>query len=201
MAFVARRVCCRGAPQQLLRRVAAGSIAPRPIAPPPPFLNALRGFTAAASDAPATAAGDDPIVQTIVRHPISLLEPYLSDEEKAELAAVNAAGGALRAFAVVRLSGTQYKVTKDDLIVSNRIHGYDVGESFALDDVLLLGTQNETRVGRPTVPGAQVMLTVEEHTKDQKVVIFKKRRRKNYKRKTGFRRDVTLLRVSDIVEP
>jgi large subunit ribosomal protein L21 len=54
-------------------------------------------------------------------------------------------------------------------------------------------------VGRPTIAGAVVSLAVEEHTQDEKLVIFKKRRRKNFKRTTGFRRRVSILRVTDIL--
>ena len=129
-----------------------------------------------------------------------MIEPFLSENAKQQLAsAAQNEDGSERAFAVVELSGTQFKVTMDDEIISSHINGYDVGESFEIEDVLLLGTQNETRVGQPVVQGAKVVLTVVEHTKDKTVVIFKKRRRKNYRRKTGFRRDVTVLRVTDIV--
>lgn len=131
-------------------------------------------------------------------------------------------------FAVIKMSGTQYKVTLDDVVVTNLIHGYEVsererknrssapapplppprlfthptsqvGEMLEVDDVLLVGSRDETLVGRPLVESAKVRLLVEEHTKDKKVIIFKKKRRKGYQRKTGFRRDVTILRVMDIV--
>ena len=128
-----------------------------------------------------------------MRHPISVLDKYLSPEEKQELS-INSD----KKFAVIKLSGTQYKIAVDDVINTELIHGYDIGESIEIHDVLLIGSQNETFVGRPIVQGATVVLEVEEHTKDKKVVIFKKKRRKNYKRKTGYRRDVTILRVKDI---
>ena len=66
--------------------------------------------------------------------------------------------------------------------------------------VLLLGSASETVVGRPLVPDARVVCSVEEQTKDAKVVIFKKRKRKASRRRNGFRRMVTLLRVTDIIE-
>lgn len=146
-------------------------------------------YTYIANEFPSAGA----IKQTLVRHPISLLDEYLSPEEKDEISMT-----ASEKFAVIKLSGTQYKVALDDIVVSNLIHGYDIGESMEINDVLLVGTQNETVVGRPLVSGASVVLEVEEHTKDEKVVIFKKKRRKNYQRKTGFRRDVTIMRVTDI---
>eukprot|EP00614_Pseudopedinella_elastica_P010538 CAMPEP_0172609676 /NCGR_PEP_ID=MMETSP1068-20121228/29617_1 /TAXON_ID=35684 /ORGANISM="Pseudopedinella elastica, Strain CCMP716" /LENGTH=170 /DNA_ID=CAMNT_0013413239 /DNA_START=32 /DNA_END=544 /DNA_ORIENTATION=- len=141
------------------------------------------------------AAGPKPsITQTVVRHPIYLLDPYLTQADKDEIQSTAGAN-----FAVIGLSGTQYKVTVDDVVVSNLIHGVDIGESLEISEVLLLGSQNETVVGRPYVSGVKVVLEVEEHTKDKKVIIFKKKRRKGYKRTKGFRRDVTLLRVKDIL--
>ncbi|KAG5192648.1 ribosomal protein L21-like protein [Tribonema minus] len=101
-------------------------------------------------------------------------------------------------FAVIKLGGTQYKVTVDDVIAAEKVKGPDIGELIDVKDVLLLGTEERTWVGRPTVPGARVQMLVEEHTKDQKVVIFKMRRRKSSRRTRGFRRDVTVLRVMEI---
>ena len=134
------------------------------------------------------------ITQTMVRHPIDMITPYMSAEEKEDVAAVSPDAK----FAIIGLSGTQFKVALDDLVVADLIHDYDIGESFDISDVLLVGTQNYTAVGRPRVVGATVTLEVEEHTKDKKVIIFKKKRRKTYERKTGFRRCVTLLRVTAI---
>lgn len=65
--------------------------------------------------------------------------------------------------------------------------------------VLLLGNVNQTIVGRPFVEGAMVRARVEEQTLDEKIDIFKKKRRKNYRRWNGFRRQVTVLRVTDVV--
>jgi large subunit ribosomal protein L21 len=65
--------------------------------------------------------------------------------------------------------------------------------------VLLLGNVNQTIVGRPLVKGAVVRARVEEQTLDEKIDIFKKKRRKNYRRWNGFRREVTVLRVTDVV--
>lgn len=70
---------------------------------------------------------------------------------------------------------------------------------FLLLQVLLLGNVNQTIVGRPLVEGAKVRARVEEQTLDAKIDVFKKKRRKNYRRWNGFRRQVTVLRVTDIV--
>lgn len=107
-------------------------------------------------------------------------------------------------FAVIELGGAQHKVTVDDLLVVNRlkpVDTYKVGSVHTLEDVLLAGSSHKTLVGMPTVAGAQVDLMVEEITRDKKVIVFKKRRRKHSERKNGFRRDVTLLRVLDIRMP
>ncbi|GLE07077.1 hypothetical protein PINS_up021347 [Pythium insidiosum] len=102
-------------------------------------------------------------------------------------------------FAVIKLGGTQYKVTQGDVVVSEKIKHAKVGEIMDIDDVLLLGNVNQTIVGRPLVDGAKVRARVEEQTLDAKIDIFKKKRRKNYRRWNGFRREVTVLRVTDIV--
>lgn len=101
------------------------------------------------------------------------------------------------AFAVVRLGGTQYKVTHDDVIVAEKLD-VAVGTTLILDEVLLVGSEAATVVGRPTIPNAKVICQIEEQTQDAKVVVFKKRRRQNSRRRNGHRRDVTLLRVTEI---
>ena len=100
-------------------------------------------------------------------------------------------------FAIVRLGGTQYKITKDDVIVAEKLD-VQVGADLVIDEVLLVGSEAATVVGRPTVPRATVTCAVEEQTRDAKVVVFKKRRRQNSRRRNGHRRHVTLLRVTDI---
>ena len=92
----------------------------------------------------------------------------------------------------------QYKVTKDDVIVSDKVVGLEPGEVVEVDAVLLVGTPDYTIVGRPYVRHASVLLQVEEQAKDAKVIVFKKKRRKNYRRKQGFRREVTIFRVLEI---
>lgn len=101
-------------------------------------------------------------------------------------------------FAVVELSGTQYKVTLDDVITADLMENVDIGDTVNLDKVLLVGTKKATAVGRPYVREAKVIAAVEEIAKDKKVIAFKTRRRKNSKRTKGFRRQLTILRVVDI---
>eukprot|EP01031_Cornospumella_fuschlensis_P033029 gene33029-39954_t len=102
-------------------------------------------------------------------------------------------------FAVIALSGRQYKVTEDDVIVADKMEGVDIGQVVDIHDVLLLGSKNSTVIGRPLLPKTLVRLEVEELTKDRKVIAFKTRRRKSSRRTRGFRRDLTVLRVKEIV--
>jgi large subunit ribosomal protein L21 len=109
-------------------------------------------------------------------------------------------------FAVIAMAGSQYKVTADDVLIVNLLKPvttFTVGSVHTLtnEDVLLLSSSHYTLVGMPFVAGAEVDVLVEEITKDHKVVIFHKRRKKNSKRKRGFRRDVTMLRILDIRPP
>lgn len=113
------------------------------------------------------------------------------------------AGGS---FAIIQMGGTQHKVCVDDVIVSAKllpVKDWSVGAEIVLneEDVLLLGSSSKTLVGLPFVNGAKVRVRVEELTRDAKVIVFKKRRRKNSRRKNGFRREVTLIRVLSIEFP
>ena len=101
-------------------------------------------------------------------------------------------------FAVLKLSGSQYKVTIGDVLTVNKVPEAEVGKSLHIDDVLLVGTPNQTIVGAPLVPNARVTLEVEEQKKDKKVIVFKKKRRQGYQRKNGARRHITVLRVAAI---
>jgi hypothetical protein len=95
---------------------------------------------------------DCSIAETTVRHSISLLDPYLSAEEKQRVRLTSRGGGCAmeeRAFAIIRLSGTQYKVTIDDVIVCDILGGHEVGDTIEVSEVLLFGTQNEVSSSRP----------------------------------------------------
>ena len=100
-------------------------------------------------------------------------------------------------FAVFRLAGLQYKVTKDDLVMVEKLP-YDIGTQLVIDDVLLLGTPEYTLIGRPRVDTAKIYASIEEQSKAEKVLIFKKQRRGGYKRLKGHRQEITLLRVDKI---
>jgi len=101
-------------------------------------------------------------------------------------------------FAVVDFSGTQYKVVDDDVIVSDKLDGYDIGDIVDLDQVLMVGSKTATLIGKPILSGIKVQAVVEEMAKDKKVITLKFRRRKNSKNIRGFRRELTVLRVKEI---
>ena len=101
-------------------------------------------------------------------------------------------------YAVIRTGGKQYKVAKDDVIVVETVPG-EPGSSVKLADVLMVADGDATTLGSPTVAGAEVTATVVEHKQGDKVLVFKKRRRHNYRRKKGHRQPLTVLKITDIV--
>jgi len=100
-------------------------------------------------------------------------------------------------FAVISFSGKQYKCVEDDLLICDR-QDVDIGSEVIINDVLLIGSPSETIIGRPLVKAASVRTVCEQHPKDKKTIVFKKKRRKGYRRKNGFRRQLTALRVLEI---
>lgn len=86
--------------------------------------------------------------------------------------------------------------------MADKMKGSDVqvDTKIEINNVLLVGSRMQTIIGRPYVPGAKVIATVEELTKDKKVVVLKYRRRKHSKRIRGFRRELTILRITDIIQ-
>lgn len=100
-------------------------------------------------------------------------------------------------FAVIRTGGKQYKVSKDDVITVERLAG-DAGAKLEFTDVLAIGEGPDTTFGTPIVAGARVMAAVLEQTKGDKIIVFKKSRRKNYRRKRGHRQQLTVLRITGI---
>lgn len=85
------------------------------------------------------------------------------------------------------------------MIIADRMEDIDIGQTISFDKVLLVGSKMATVIGQPFVGGAQVEAVVEERARDKKVIAFKMRRRKSSRRTKGFRRQVTVLRIADIV--
>lgn len=100
-------------------------------------------------------------------------------------------------FAVIRTGGKQYKVTKDQIILVEKLE-VEAGETVKLEDVLLVTDGDKTTVGSPVIKGASVTAEVVEQMRDEKVIIFKKKKRQNYRRKKGHRQHLTVLKIKDI---
>ena len=101
-------------------------------------------------------------------------------------------------YAVVKTGGKQYRVAKDDIITIERLTA-EQGEIVTLDSVLMVANGDDVTVGAPLVDGACVAGEIVEHKRAKKIVIFKKRRRQNYRRKAGHRQHQTVLRVTEIL--
>ena len=100
-------------------------------------------------------------------------------------------------YAVIKTGGKQYKVAKDDVILVEKLE-VEAGKEIALDHVLMIGDGANVTIGQPTVKGATVQATVVDQTKGDKVIIFKKNRRHNYRRKRGHRQKLTVLKITNI---
>ena len=100
-------------------------------------------------------------------------------------------------FAVIKTGGRQYRVIPDDVLEIGKIAG-DVGTIVQLGEVLMLGGDVPV-LGLPTVAGATVAAEVLQHKRGPKVISFKKRRRKNSRRKRGYRDEITVLRITEIL--
>ena len=100
-------------------------------------------------------------------------------------------------YAVIQTGGKQYRVKEGDVFVVEKL-AKNAGETVTFDSVLLIEDGSKTQVGKPTVAGATVSAQVLDQTRGDKVIIFKKKRRHNYRRKNGHRQDLTLVKVFDI---
>ena len=110
----------------------------------------------------------------------------------------------LQVFAVVELAGKQYKVCPNDLVFVDKREGLEPNDVIECHRVLLLGSRTETIIGRPYIqPNASVVCAVESQFMEMKKIIFKKKRRTNYRRNNSFRHRLTRLRVLSIngIEP
>ena len=100
-------------------------------------------------------------------------------------------------YAVVKTGGKQYRVAKDDKIVVDRMIGED-GDSVVLDQVLMMADGDKVTVGSPVIEGAAVGATVLRQTRGPKIMVFRRKRRKNFRRIRGHRQDLTLLQINEI---
>ena len=99
-------------------------------------------------------------------------------------------------YAVIRTGGKQYRVSEGDTLRIEKLAG-DVGNAISFDEVLLVGGDKVT-VGKPLVAGAKVAAQITAQEKAKKVIVFKMRRRKNYRRKNGHRQHYTEVKITGI---
>ena len=100
-------------------------------------------------------------------------------------------------YAVVEIAGQQFKVQKDQKIFVHRLAA-EAGANVEFDKVLLVDNGGKISLGAPAINGAKVTATVNEHVKGDKVIVFRKKRRKGYRKKNGHRQSFTSTTISDI---
>jgi large subunit ribosomal protein L21 len=100
-------------------------------------------------------------------------------------------------FAVIRTGGKQYKVAPNDVITVEKLAG-EAGATIELGEVLMVGDGAEITAGTPLVSGAMVSAELVEQRRADKIIVFKKKRRHNYRRKNGHRQYQTVLRITEI---
>ena len=101
-------------------------------------------------------------------------------------------------FAIIRTDGKQYRVAQGETIRLARISA-EPGDAFETDQVLAIGgEESELKFGKPVIVGAKVQGTIMQHGKDRKVIVFKRKRRKTYRRKYGHRQAHTLIKIDKI---
>lgn len=95
-------------------------------------------------------------------------------------------------FAIFKTGGKQYKVQKNEVLTVEKL---DAGKEVVFEDVLMAGD----KVGSPVVAGAKVKAEILDQIRDDKVIVFKKKRRQNYRRKQGHRQYLTVIKITDII--
>lgn len=100
-------------------------------------------------------------------------------------------------YAIIKTGGKQYKVSEGDLVRVEKL-AYEVGETVDFDQVLLVSNDGELKVGSPIVEGAKVSATVEDQNKDIKIVVYKYKPKKQYRKKHGHRQPYTLVKINSI---
>ena len=100
-------------------------------------------------------------------------------------------------YAIIRSGGKQYRVSEGDLVDIERLDG-PVGQQVKFDDVLAVSSEDEVKFGEPILSAAKVLGTITEHGKSKKVLVFKFKRRKMYRRKQGHRQLFTRVRIDEI---
>jgi large subunit ribosomal protein L21 len=107
-------------------------------------------------------------------------------------------GFSLYMQATIRTQGKQFTVNEGDILVVDRFPKAEVGSTIEINEVLAAGSGGDIRVGAPLLDGAAVKATVLEHKRGEKLVVFKKRKRKGYERKQGHRQDLSVIKIETI---
>ena len=100
-------------------------------------------------------------------------------------------------YAIVDIAGQQFKVEAGKKIYVHRLNE-EAGASVSFDKVLLTDNDGSVQIGTPYVSGVAVKATILEHVKGNKVIVFKKKRRQNYRRKNGHRQNITIVKITDL---
>jgi len=100
-------------------------------------------------------------------------------------------------YAIVEIAGQQFKVQKDQKIYVHRLDS-EVGKKINFDKVLLIDNDGEISLGAPAINGAHVSAKVDEHVKGDKLIVFRKKRRKGYQKKNGHRQSFTAITITNI---
>ncbi len=100
-------------------------------------------------------------------------------------------------YAVIKTGGKQYRVESGDEVKVEKLNG-EVGDTVTFKDVLLISDQESFRLGKPFIEDSKVIGRITRHAKDKKVLVFKYKKRQNYKRKRGHRQQFTLVRIENI---
>lgn len=100
-------------------------------------------------------------------------------------------------FAIIKTGGKQYKIAENDVLRVEKLEG-EAGSKLKISDVLMISDGSKSTVGTPLVSGASVEAEIVTHDRNDKIIVFKKKRRQNYRRKQGHRQHVTVLKILKI---
>ena len=103
-------------------------------------------------------------------------------------------------YAIFNHKGKQYKVSKNDFLKLPKLSDLKKNDTLTLEDITLIKTENnDITIGTPIIKDAKVKAKVIDHIRDNKIIVFKKKRRHNYRRKIGHRQDLTLVKIEEII--
>ena len=101
-------------------------------------------------------------------------------------------------YAIVDIAGKQFRVKEKEILAVPRLEGEE-GAKVEFERVLLISTDDGVQVGQPVVEGAKIEASIVDHDREKKIIVFKKKRRKNYRRKKGHRQPFTRIQIEKIV--